>query len=443
MASDVRDILQLPTDSPRATSSIRSAAKAEKTKEKRNEGLNRELLSLTGGAPPMVLAKKKYKARPKFTERLTVSPWVWRKFKNPARKDDLELYHWVKASDDEGYYFAQFNKTVDIIQYTDEEYLAFEAEGDTGWTRPETDYLFAMCKTFDLRWFVISDRYEWEGASRTVDDLRERYYRLTRSVLAARNKGEKKEDLSAYNFNKAKELERKKNLEILYSRTPEQIKEEEYLFIELRKREAREERLQRERDAVWQLLRDNESRMVSQHNLTPTDKNIDKLKKQRKSLGPGKRAVSEDVVAAPEPSPMSARKRSKIKDEVPPESEDDSPFKIKYPPGVFARSSKIPLLRAAYIPRVQQFLQELNVSVKPNMPTAQVCAKFNELQTNIQTLLDVKKLYDKIDLDLSKMRVKARVLGAAPATGSPGPSSATPKKNSVSAGSQKDVKRTR
>ncbi|KNC96721.1 uncharacterized protein SPPG_07930 [Spizellomyces punctatus DAOM BR117] len=441
MSSDVRDILQLPADAGKTTSSIRNAVKAERVKEKKSDGLNRELLSLTGGAPPMVLAKKKYKARPNFSKRTAVSPWVWRSFTNPARRDNLELYHWVKATDAEDYYFAKFNEIVDMVDYTEEEYNAHlkDKAASSGWTREETDYLFSLCKAFDLRWFVIFDRYDWPNHTRTIDDLKERYYQTARAILLARGKPDKK-DLTGYNFDKAREIERKKNLEILYNRTAEQIKEEEYLFMELRRREQKEERMQREREAVWQLLNDNEVRLANREGLTPIDKNVEKLKK-RKSVGSTKRASSEDVSSpVMEVGPSnSARKRSKVKEE--PAAEEDSAHKIKYPVGAFARSSKLPAPKTALVPRVHQFLQELGLGIKPNMPTAPVCAKFNELQMNIQTLLEVKKLYDKVDLELSKMRVKARVMGG----GQAGGSSAVPQKRSslTPSSAQKDLKRQR
>ena len=52
-----------------------------------------------------------------------VDKWVWHGFGNPARSDSLVLHHWTKAQDtDEPYPFARFNKKIEVIKYTDEEY---------------------------------------------------------------------------------------------------------------------------------------------------------------------------------------------------------------------------------------------------------------------------------------------------------------------------------
>ena len=51
--------------------------------------------------------------------------WQWRKFKNPAREDGLELEHWVKCyqdpmgkikpAEDGEYRFAKYNKQVRLL----------------------------------------------------------------------------------------------------------------------------------------------------------------------------------------------------------------------------------------------------------------------------------------------------------------------------------------
>lgn len=60
------------------------------------------------------------------------------------------------------YAFANFNKKIELVSYTDEEYEHFLKDAD--WTKTETDYLFDLCRTFDLRFFVIADRYAFEKA---------------------------------------------------------------------------------------------------------------------------------------------------------------------------------------------------------------------------------------------------------------------------------------
>lgn len=95
------------------------------------------------------------------------------------------------------YYFAQYNKTMTVDKYTDEEYAAY-FEGllaapcpvtptlltytvtpglyeyttvcdcisqclvlaDNDWTKPETDTLFELCQRLDTRFITVADRLE-------------------------------------------------------------------------------------------------------------------------------------------------------------------------------------------------------------------------------------------------------------------------------------------
>lgn len=41
---------------------------------------------------------------------------------------------------------------------------------DKEWTKDETDYLFSIAKDYDLRWYVIYDRYDFAGGpQRTLE----------------------------------------------------------------------------------------------------------------------------------------------------------------------------------------------------------------------------------------------------------------------------------
>ena len=40
---------------------------------------------------------------------------------------------------------------------------------DSDWSKDETDYLFQLCRRFDLRFPVIEDRYSFEDKFRTME----------------------------------------------------------------------------------------------------------------------------------------------------------------------------------------------------------------------------------------------------------------------------------
>ena len=92
------------------------------------------------------------------------------------------FYHWRRVAD-EGldYPFARFNKAVDIPVYSD---LEFQQHlHDENWSRQETDYLFELCKRFDLRFIIIHDRWDRQRfTNRSVEDLKERYYGICNTL---------------------------------------------------------------------------------------------------------------------------------------------------------------------------------------------------------------------------------------------------------------------
>jgi DNA methyltransferase 1-associated protein 1 len=123
----------------------------------------------------------------------------FRTFKNGARSDGFELRHWVKASTEPSagtyylgafltmflrlcleYPFIKYNVQPTTYTYSQDEYARF-LEGkfivsmwlyvvlahvfhkDNEWTKEETDYLFKVVGEYDLRWYIIHDRYDYPG----------------------------------------------------------------------------------------------------------------------------------------------------------------------------------------------------------------------------------------------------------------------------------------
>lgn len=74
-------------------------------------------------APTIAETTKELVKKDKLLSKKKVDPWVWNAFINPARQDRLKLSHWTKEEErDEIYPFARFNRKVEVVRYTDEEY---------------------------------------------------------------------------------------------------------------------------------------------------------------------------------------------------------------------------------------------------------------------------------------------------------------------------------
>lgn len=67
---------------------------------------------------------------------------------------------------DETYPFAKFNKRIEVIKYSDEEYkkylaLNLDDPRKVKWSKPDTDLLFSLCEQFQLRFINITDRFNF------------------------------------------------------------------------------------------------------------------------------------------------------------------------------------------------------------------------------------------------------------------------------------------
>ena len=238
--SDVKDILGLPRQGSEGRQEKRTHA-TKSAAPKVPKGMSREAFALLDQSHPImpsVLGQlmKKHKA-----EKTRIrSKWRWKLFKNAARTDGLELYHWERIHGapegkmgtmgaDGEYVFSKYNKKVKLHRYDDEEYRQLFS-GDPSWSREETDYLMDMCERFDLRFVVIADRYDFKnGVTRRVEDLKDRYYGIARKLIVAREGSEKTaahDPIVKNPFNADHERDRKKALEIVMSRSAAQEREE-------------------------------------------------------------------------------------------------------------------------------------------------------------------------------------------------------------------------
>jgi len=165
-------------------------------------------------------------------------------------KDALQLSHWERAAAEfPDYPFARFNKKIDIVRYTDDDYqrlLAAPADASAGspdarWTREMTDALFDLCRRYDLRWPVIRDRFPWRSI--TVEELKQRFYTVMARVIRARINAMPQHTKSAItgtqytDFNYTSELDgkRRRHVHAAYTKSkPERILQERLLLDELR-----------------------------------------------------------------------------------------------------------------------------------------------------------------------------------------------------------------
>ena len=191
---------------------------------KKQTGMKKELIKLIGGVPSLTSAEQRKFKKDHFQK------WVWSNFKNPARKDNLYLYHWQREEDvNKDYEFAQLDKKIDLITFSDEEYENLIKPNDVDWTYEETKYLWELLERFDLRFTVVYDRYDEEKYNeRTVEGLKDRYYSICRKILESRKMFDHPILKSGYNYEQ--ELKRRAYIERTMNRSLEENNEENILM---------------------------------------------------------------------------------------------------------------------------------------------------------------------------------------------------------------------
>ncbi|KAF8006610.1 hypothetical protein BT93_K0803 [Corymbia citriodora subsp. variegata] len=346
---DAKDILGLPKNQLPIPQEKKS--RPPKEPQRKPDGISREVYALTGGLAPLMpsVDVSQLKKRPPSDEKIT---WQWLPFTSSARKDDLQLFHWVRVVNGVpptgDYAFAKYNKT---------------------WTKEETDQLFDLCERFDLRFIVIADRFP---SSRTVEELKDRYYAVSCALLSARAPTG---DIASHPvvkepYNMSQEVERKRALSMVLSQTKQQEKKDAEVLAEAK--------------------RITESRMAAkgpEESESPVAANVGPENSQRAAVTGD--AVTPSNVTLPSTIAVSS---TLVADNA---STLASLRMLRVYLRTYALDQMVQAASASAglrtIKRVEQTLQELGVNLKPKVPTKAVCAEHLELRKEILTLLNLQK----------------------------------------------------
>jgi len=363
------------------------------------------------------------------------NPWVWKPFTDQARTDGLVFHHWERKTDNPEsleYQFAKFNVKVDVPTYTDDEYEAVLKSED--WTREETDYLFELCREYDLRFPIIGDRYDYPGnRPRSIEDLKARYYSVCRGVMEQRTPLSQMttEQLTTYNlmkFDKDRETERKKKAAVLFSRTPEQIKEEEMLLAELKRIVSNQDKMLEERRDLFERLHTPQQHgSITAYNgsqglahlrellLSNTNKD-----RKRKSIAMGQTNGDggQQSPAIGGGNDRSNAGRASERDSMVPKKqmrklseEEEKYYGVAYhdklTPGVKFRSSMVSAaVKGGTAQKISVALTQLGIANKLTMPTVRTVQRYEQLQSSVGVLLDTKKLLEKLEQEIRVLKAQ-------------------------------------
>ncbi|KAM0303263.1 hypothetical protein ACHAPM_004057 [Fusarium culmorum] len=506
-SSDVRDVLNLGdgTAGPRSSKKQKLAAPRPNLK-----GLAREVQNLGGDNPIAIVPEVTHFKKRRFTSRKPAAKWEMRPFKNSARSDsNFTLRHWRRKDEKqegidesqeqisqgdqpqpqknelEDSAFAKYNVQVSVPQYSEGQYQQSLQHVD--WTKEETDYLLELAQDFDLRWPLIWDRYEWNPPatngeadedgdeskaivpatrSRTLEDLKARYYEVASKMMAAQKPVQymtqpefSLHELMAH-FNPQQEKLRKEFALNALTRSREEAREEESLLLEIKRILARSERFNDERRELYNRLDYPRSdtdinafkSSAGLQNLLQNLVTADKTKK-RKSLMPGDvnspagtvppqtAAAASAAATAAAAAQEAGRRESTAASTGPRESTGPAPTpaaannkkgqqqqqerrklttqeELLYGVTHHDRLGSGPTFRTEKINklfshksnqqqmRITNVLNELDVPNKLIMPTAATTHQYEQLLAAVNSLLDARKVSDKLDQEIKTEQAK-------------------------------------
>ncbi|KAI8909641.1 hypothetical protein EDD86DRAFT_190809 [Gorgonomyces haynaldii] len=279
-------------------------------------------------------------------------------------RPDLNLYTWSKEP-----VSIQPLPPLDIPEYTDTEYDLHLK--DPTWTKEETDHLFELARTYDLRFIIMHDRTHLD---RSIEELKQRYYQVVRILLSLRlpiEDPQTKVEIQKYQYDMRREIDRKQHLEKLMQRSVQQMEEESMLLNEIQKFEMNHDKWSRTRDSLLKTHTDHQNK-----------EGLERLSRRNR---------------------MSS---ASLKLRKPRDFEDLTVKRDRVPAGIHNRVSKIAALKPSTSQRVIQIMEEMGQSQRPKMPTEIVCARFEELRHLIQCTLEVKRAIEKAELDLKSAQHK-------------------------------------
>ena len=311
--------------------------KAQKEKKIRPKGISREIFALMteheinkindevnaekedgsddGGDDKGHSSRKEYqKILKQIENKDKVDKWVQYHFVNPSRTDKPMLAHWTKDKEKlEPYPFAKFNKSIEVLEFTEKEYKEAIAVmprdlGKPIWSKGDTSMLFDLCKAYQLQFIPITDRFNFEKCEeakraeekfakkfnyqvknprqrkckekeevkkplpakkvgyidRTVEEIKDRYFQVSKVLLEARGKHD--HWIVQNPFDYTNEKKRKENLEKLFMRTKEDNELEKTLIAELKKMDQLIKKTEKEEKQLEKLVNNERTRQNAMSN---------------------------------------------------------------------------------------------------------------------------------------------------------------------------------
>ncbi len=179
--------------------------------------------------------------------------------RRPSRRWHLKDRRWKAVNQKEPERtFTQYDVHVETPSYDDEVYENNLTHNE--WTKDETDYLMSVYREANGKWPIIVDRYDYEGSTRSMEDLKSRFYTVSATVLRLQTpiSSMTASDFTLYEtlskFNPKQEASRKQLAEGHLYRGRHEVDEESVLLNELQRIMLQQATIENEREDLRRRL---------------------------------------------------------------------------------------------------------------------------------------------------------------------------------------------
>ena len=336
---------------------------------KKQTGLKRELYKILEYLPLIDNPNKKIK---------NTTNWIWSKFINPLRNDKLQLEHWQRKEDIGKEYDKLNNKSLEIIEFTKDEYDKLIKPNDINWNYEQTMYLWNLIKQYNLKFIIIYDRFdEITYGKRTIESLKDRYYSIAKIILEHRKLYDHPIIKSGYNYEQ--EIKRRNYLEKTMNKSFAELKEENYLMELAENLNKKMEKNENFEKALKQKLNELPTISNNQNNLMNIEEGGDNIQEKMNVEPFGETNNGQTF-------------EEFIKNNI---TRNDS--------FIYLRSQKLKRnlpVSEKIQERVDNYMKEFNIPQKL-IPTAKVEMAYDNLRNNVILYTTLKKYLDKKEKELA------------------------------------------
>ncbi|VWU49474.1 conserved protein, unknown function [Hepatocystis sp. ex Piliocolobus tephrosceles] len=307
-----------------------------------------------------------------------VSLWRLVSFRNMCRKDNLILKKWKKIgykndkvlfnenSIEDDYTFEKFDKKMNILIYDDELYEKEIKNMNFKWSKEETDYLFKLCEKYECHFIIIHDVYDNSKYNRTIEEIKERYYSVSKKIY---------EDM----FNKKIKLEESKKIKNNND------------ILKLKEAKAKHPLIKFNYNMDADIERKNlmsKTYTISKKDIMLEEMTIENIKKFENKIKHEMKKTAD--------MKKLKKKFELTNDEILPINklpEDDKDEKLIYSARYYFQKLKIDI---TYFDKLDTYLAENGIE-KPTLYTENICFLYGVLRTDVAILLNLRKKIEKLE----------------------------------------------